>query len=129
MHSPQNRPVFLNLFRIRQPVTAVLSILHRLTGVLMVLLIPGLVYLLDRSLSSPQGFAEVSRLLDSGVVRVFGVLLTWVFAHHLLAGLRFLLLDFDVGLNKAAARKTAWLVHGGALLLTIIVVLTIGRPF
>ena len=67
-HPPQQqRPVFLNLLRIRQPVTAVLSILHRITGVLMVLLLPGLIYLLDLSLRGPAQFDQVAELFAHGL--------------------------------------------------------------
>jgi succinate dehydrogenase / fumarate reductase cytochrome b subunit len=114
MNSTENRPVFLNLLRIRQPVTAVLSILHRVSGVVLIILLPGLVYLLNLSLESSDGFARVAALLNSEPVRLLAVMLCWLLAHHLLAGLRFMLLDFDVAISRSAARKTAWLVHVGA---------------
>jgi succinate dehydrogenase / fumarate reductase cytochrome b subunit len=102
MNVTQDRPVFLNLLRIKQPVAAVVSILHRLTGFIMVILLPGVIYLLQLSL------------------RVTGVFISWMFAHHFLAGIRFLLLDFDVGISRDAARKTAWIVHVGAVLIAVI---------
>ena len=111
MNLSENRPVFLNLFRIQQPVTAVVSILHRITGILMVLALPGLIYLLQTSLTSPEGFSQAVALLDSQISRLFAVLMSWMLAHHLFAGIRFLILDFDVGLTKSVSRKTAWLVH------------------
>lgn len=120
MSSSHKRPVFLNLLQIRQPVTAVLSILHRLTGVLMTLLLPGLIYLLVLSLESEDGFAQVASLLSSNPAKTVIVILAWVLAHHLLAGVRFLLLDIDLGVSRAAARKTAWLTHGGAIVLAAI---------
>ena len=114
MSLTQNRPVFLNLLRIRQPVTAVVSILHRITGILMVLALPVLIYLLQISLSSPEGFSQAVATLDGQIARLFGVLMIWALAHHLFAGIRFLILDFDVGVTKSVARKTAWLVHMSA---------------
>lgn len=120
MSPPQKRPVFLNLLQIRQPVTAVLSILHRITGVLMTLLLPGFIYLLVLSLESEDGFARVANLLSTNTTKVFIVLLAWALAHHLLAGIRFLLLDVDIGVSRAAARKTAWLTHGSAIVLAAI---------
>ena len=119
MSLTQERPVFLNLLRIRQPVTAFVSILHRITGVLMVLSLPGLIYLIQTSLSGPQGFAQVAAILDGQIFRVFGVLMSWALAHHLFAGIRFLIIDFDVGLTKSTARKTAWLVHAGAAVVAV----------
>lgn len=120
MSSPHKRPVYLNLLRIRQPVTAVLSILHRITGILMSLLLPALIYLLALSLQSEQGFTQVGDLISGNLFKLFAVLLTWVLAHHLLAGIRFLLLDIDIGITRAAARKSAWLTHGSAVLIAII---------
>lgn len=120
MNSPQNRPVFLNLLRIRQPVTAVLSILHRITGILMALLLPGLIYLLGLSLHSADGFAQVGELLAGTFAKSVAVLLSWMLAHHLLAGIRFLLLDFDLGITRAVSRQTAWLTHGGAIISALV---------
>ena len=118
MSTTDSRPVFLNLLRIRQPVMAVVSIFHRISGVLMILALPGLVYLLNLSLSNQAGFSQVADLLASPILKLLAVLLGWALTHHILAGIRFMLLDFDLGIERAAARKTAWLVHVGALLLT-----------
>lgn len=118
MSTTDNRPVFLNLLRIRQPVTAVLSILHRISGVLMILALPGLVYLLNLSLIDKAGFAVVANLLSSPVVKMLAVLFCWALTHHVLSGLRFILLDFDVGVERVVARQTAWLVHACAIAIT-----------
>jgi succinate dehydrogenase / fumarate reductase cytochrome b subunit len=115
----RKRPVFLNLLRIRQPVTAVVSILHRLSGVLLILLVPFLLYFFEHSLQSESGFHEVMAMLQSIPAKVVGLLLAWALAHHLLAGVRFLLLDMDVGIAKTSARRGAWLVHGGAILFVL----------
>lgn len=122
MNSPVDRPVYLNLLRIRQPVTAVLSILHRITGILLLLCLPGLIYLLDISLSNEAGYLQVTRLLESNFSKVIAVILCWVLGHHLLAGIRFLLLDFDVAIDRSAARVTAWLTHAGAALIALIAI-------
>jgi succinate dehydrogenase / fumarate reductase cytochrome b subunit len=97
---------------------AVVSILHRISGVLMVLLLPGLVYLLDLSLRSVEGFARVISLLDNDITRVVALIIAWSLSHHTLAGIRFMLIDFELGVERATARCIAWLVHAGALLLT-----------
>lgn len=120
MSTTDSRPVFLNLLRIRQPVMAVVSIFHRISGVLMILALPGLVYLLNLSLSNQVGFSQVADLLTSPGLKLLAVLLGWALTHHILAGIRFMLLDFDLGIDRAVARKTAWLVHVGALLLTAV---------
>ena len=121
MSTTDNRPVFLNLLRIRQPVTAVLSIFHRISGVLMILSLPGLVYLLNLSLTDQAGFAVVAGLLHSPLVKMLAVLFCWALTHHILAGIRFMLLDFDVGVERAVARQTAWLVHACAIIITAFV--------
>ena len=126
MSLTQDRPVYLNLLRIRQPVTAVVSILHRISGILMVLALPGLIYLLQLSLSSPAGFSQAAAMLDGPIARIFGVLMIWALAHHLFAGIRFLILDFDVGVSRSVSRKTAWLVHLSA---AVVALLSVGLLF
>jgi succinate dehydrogenase / fumarate reductase cytochrome b subunit len=115
------RPIFLNLFQIRFPVPAVMSFAHRVSGVLMVLLIPVLIWMLDISLASEQGFTQVRALLDHLVVRLALVLLAWGLLHHLFAGIRYLLLDLDIGIERAQGRVTAWLVLLGAAALAFAV--------
>lgn len=109
------RPVFLNLTQIRMPVGALTSIGHRVTGVLLAAGVPVGVFLLDRSLQTEQGFADVSGLLGHGPVKVAVVLLVWALAHHVLAGVRHLLSDFDVGSPLRVARRSAWFVNLGGL--------------
>lgn len=120
MSALDNRPVYLNLLKIRQPVTAVLSIIHRISGVLMVLLLPGFVYLLSLSLRDQAGFDQVASLLNSTPAKLMAVALCWLLAHHLLAGLRFLILDFDIGVERTIARQTAWLVHAAAAIVAAV---------
>jgi len=115
-----NRPVHLDLLKIRQPVMALVSILHRASGVLMVLLLPAFIYGFDLSLRNAEGFHRVSTLLQSDFVKWLVVASAWLLAHHLLAGVRFLLLDFHIGIAKHSARRSAWLVHAGAALVAIL---------
>lgn len=122
MNTHTGRPVFLELRKIRLPVTAVISILHRASGVMLVLLIPALIYLLDLSLRNESGFLSVIEILRSTPVRLLGVVLVWGLAHHLFAGIRFLLLDLDQGVEISEARKTAWMVHAAAAIATLMVV-------
>ena len=115
MSEQQSAPVYLNLFRIRFPVGAVTSIAHRISGVLLFLSFPFLVYLLDLSLSGPDGFAAALVWLDHGFVRLASVLIAWSLFHHLLAGIRFLLIDLEQGVTRQTARASAWLVNIAAL--------------
>jgi succinate dehydrogenase / fumarate reductase cytochrome b subunit len=113
-------PRFLNLFLIKLPPSGVVSIAHRISGVLMFVSIPVIAYLFALSLESRQGFEQVRVWLASPAAIVLTVLLVWSFSHHLLAGIRHLLLDIEIGVQRAQARTSAWLVNLGALLLTAI---------
>ena len=105
------RPVYLNLLKIKLPVTAILSILHRITGVFMVLGIPFLVYLFEWSLQGPSEFEQLASFLSHPLMRLIGALYVWFLAHHLLAGIRFLLMDIDIGVLKPTARASAYTVN------------------
>ncbi|HEB95427.1 MAG TPA: succinate dehydrogenase, cytochrome b556 subunit [Sedimenticola thiotaurini] len=116
-----NRPVFLNLFQFRFPIAAIMSVGHRASGVLMVLAFPFLVYILDLSLQGEAGFAAAREILQSLPVRLVLFLLLWALMHHLLAGIRFLLIDFDIGVGREQARLSAWFVMLAAPLLALLV--------
>jgi len=116
------RPAFFDLYRIRQPVTAVVSIGHRVSGVLLALVVPLLVYLLQVSLSGPQGYARVGSVFDHAWIRVLTVLVIWAFAHHLLAGVRHLLFDLHVGTRLRQSRAGAWIVLGAEALIVVIAI-------
>ena len=119
MANPQSAPVYLNLFRIRFPVGAVTSIAHRLSGVLMVACFPFLIYLLDLSLQSPADFDRAVDILQTGWLRAGSVIMAWSLFHHLLSGIRFLLIDVGHGLSLPHARRSAWLVNIAALVMTL----------
>ena len=107
MTTTARRPVHLNLFKIRLPIGGIMSIIHRATGVFMFLAVPVLIYLLDLSLAGPDGYAAAADMLHGAVGILFVFLLMWSLAHHLLAGIRYLLIDVDLGVEKMVARKTA----------------------
>ncbi|MFC1747281.1 succinate dehydrogenase, cytochrome b556 subunit [Pseudomonadota bacterium] len=108
---PDSRPVYLNLLRIRQPITAITSIGHRISGVLLFLSIPCLIWMLERSLSGPEGYQQVMAFYDSGFAKLIVLLVAWSFVHHLFAGIRFLLLDIEWGVEIETARKTAMVAN------------------
>jgi len=107
MNTAQQRPVHLNLFKIRLPIGAIMSIIHRITGVAMFLAVPFLIYLMDLSLISEQGYQQARAIVHAplGIVLLFGLM--WGLSHHLLAGIRYLLIDIDVGVEKPQARHSA----------------------
>lgn len=103
----KQRPVHLNVVKIRLPIGGIMSIIHRISGVFMFLAVPFLIYLLDISLISEQGYHEAIGILHSplGILLLFGLM--WGLMHHLLAGIRYLLIDADLGVEKEQARQTA----------------------
>jgi succinate dehydrogenase / fumarate reductase cytochrome b subunit len=120
MTDPQNAPVFLNLFRIRFPAGAVASIAHRISGVMLFLSLPFLAWLLDLSLQGPDGYARAVELLQPVWVRLGSALIVWSLLHHLIAGIRFLLIDIHIGVSLPVARISAWAASMTALLLALL---------
>lgn len=107
MTTAKQRPVHLNLLKIKLPIGGIMSIIHRATGVFMFLATPLLVYLLDKSLVSKQGYQEALECIHSplGVLLLFGLM--WAIMHHLFAGIRYLLIDVHLGVEKEIARQSA----------------------
>jgi succinate dehydrogenase / fumarate reductase cytochrome b subunit len=114
MPKNNNRPVFLDLARIRLPITALISIAHRLAGVVLFLSIPFAIYLLDLSLGSQLGYNHVQGLLGYVPIKIAVILVFWALAHHVFAGVRVLLIDFGLGVERDEARRTAWVVAMGS---------------
>lgn len=118
--SRSSRPVFLNPMQVKMPVGAWTSIGHRVAGMLLVAGVPVSVYLLDLSLRSEAAFAQVSALFGTIGVKALAVILFWALSHHLLAGVRHLFSDFNVGSPLAAARRSAWVVNACGVALTLL---------
>ncbi|SEL75327.1 succinate dehydrogenase subunit C [Acinetobacter sp. DSM 11652] len=106
-----NRPVNLSMGQVldvnlKSPV-AIASILHRLSGVIVFLLVPVLLWILDKSLSSPEGFAQVQAIFDSFIVRF----IVWVFVagliYHFIAGIKHLLADMGIAEELQSGRLAA----------------------
>jgi succinate dehydrogenase / fumarate reductase cytochrome b subunit len=116
------RPVYLNLFAIRMPLPAVVSILHRASGALMFLFgIPLVLCTLQRALASPESWALMRDAFQSPLAKIITIGLAWAFIHHLFAGIRHVLMDVQVGVELASARRSAAV----ALVLGIVVTLAI----
>lgn len=120
MDKNKKRPVYLNLFQIRLPVGGVASILHRITGALLVLLLPFAIYMLQRSLQDPATFADIVGFLGTPFGRSVLLVSVWIFAQHFFSGVRHLLQDIDIGLEKTAGRRSAWLTFVGSGLVVIV---------
>ena len=119
MTTRRSPPVYLNLFRIRFPVGAVTSIGHRLSGVLLFLAFPALIWLLDLSLRDADGYRQALDLLQSTPLKLASVPVAWSLLHHLFSGIRFLLIDIETGVQLKTARASAWLVNVAALVATL----------
>jgi succinate dehydrogenase / fumarate reductase cytochrome b subunit len=108
-----------DLIHYRLPVPGVLSILHRISGALMFVLLPLCLWLFDLSLSSELSYQQLREAVGGWFVKIVLAALAWALAHHLLAGIRFLSLDLDLGVDRTAARRSAWIVMALSLLLAI----------
>ncbi|MCL6555651.1 MAG: succinate dehydrogenase, cytochrome b556 subunit [Burkholderiales bacterium] len=112
------RPVYLDLLRIRQPLPAIVSILHRASGILLFLLLPAALYLFELSLSGEAGFRKLRQSLP---LRAVVTLLLIVYVYHLLAGLRFLVFDLHRPGLYRHARSSAVLVLGAAAAVALVI--------
>jgi len=119
--SAAKRPKHLDLLRISLPLPAKVSILHRVSGALLFLALPFLLFNLDRSLDSAEGYADAAAFFGQPLVKLVVLLLVWSYAHHFCAGIRYLLLDMHVGLDRVPANRSALIVLGASLLLTALV--------
>jgi succinate dehydrogenase / fumarate reductase, cytochrome b subunit len=99
----KNRPKNLNLFTIRLPINAVVSILHRASGVGLFLALPLILLALQCSVHSAESYASLAGLLDTWFVKLLLIGLSWAFFHHFFAGIRHLLQDIHwmTSLQKA----------------------------
>jgi succinate dehydrogenase / fumarate reductase cytochrome b subunit len=116
------RPKYLSLqaliFEIRLPVPGWVSILHRVSGALLFVAIVWLLWMLDRSLSSEAAFERIRHYANLWPVKLSLLVLVWAYCHHFFAGIRYLFLDLDKGIDLKTARLTSWLVLAASLALT-----------
>ncbi len=117
----KNRPVNLNLFSIRFPFTALVSIVHRVTGFLLYLSLPILLWLFSQSLVSEQGFLQAKQSMQ-GFGYYCMLLVLAAFVYHLIAGVRHILMDFHIGVGLKPAK---W----GAILVVVLTLFTLACMF
>jgi succinate dehydrogenase / fumarate reductase cytochrome b subunit len=115
-----SRPKYLNLFQIRLPVPAFVSILHRVSGAGLFLMLPVLLYWWQQSVASFSTYNALAALLSHWFVKLVLIGLLWAYFHHLFAGIRHLLLDLDIGTDLAAARLSSKLVLAISIALTLL---------
>ena len=116
----KKRPKHLDLPKIRLPLPGFVSILHRVSGAGLFLMLPFLIYLLQLSLGSPESYAGFRALVANPLVKLVLFGLLWAFLHHLCAGIRYLILDLGYGLEIKRARASSVAVLVVSLALTLI---------
>ncbi|BDX21578.1 succinate dehydrogenase cytochrome b-556 subunit [Polynucleobacter sp. TUM22923] len=120
------KPVYRNiglaqLIKYRLPWAGKVSILHRISGAALFLMLPFILYLFDQSLASEMSYAKFQMLTGHILVKLIALGLIWAFLHHFCAGIRYLLLDLDIGVEKVDANRSAIIVFCLGLLLTALV--------
>jgi len=128
----RSRPVYRNIhiFQIvgyRLPAAGVVSILHRVSGALMFLLLPFIVWLFDTSLSSEISYESFTGAFHSGVgfvpglvIKLVALALIWAYLHHFIAGLRHLWMDASHAVTKEFGHKSAVVTLASSVLLTLV---------
>ncbi len=117
----KQRPKHLALNEIRLPLAGFASILHRISGAGLFLLLPLLIWLLQLSLGSTQGNAETfAAITGNWLVKLILLGLVWAFLHHFCMGIRILLIDIHVGVEKQQAHNSAVAVMVVSLALTAV---------
>jgi len=114
------RPKHLDLRLIKLPIPGVVSIMHRVSGAGMFLMLPFVLWLLQSSLQSPASYVRFVETMSNPLVKLILLGLLWAFLHHFCAGVRYLLLDLHVGTDLKPARGSSFAVIGVSLLLTLV---------
>jgi succinate dehydrogenase / fumarate reductase cytochrome b subunit len=128
------RPEFRNIHvtqivRYRMPPAAMVSIMHRISGAALFLALPFLLWMFDLSLISEDTFDRMALAASGWFVKLVLLFLAWAFLHHLVAGIRYLVLDLHVGLELPRARTSALAVYAISLPLTLLAALKLFGAF
>ncbi|NDH79261.1 MAG: succinate dehydrogenase, cytochrome b556 subunit, partial [Burkholderiaceae bacterium] len=108
------------IIRYRLPASGMVSILHRISGALMFLLLPFILFLFDKSITSELSFEFFKGYVSHPLVKLAILAVCWGYLHHFCAGIRYLFLDLEIGVDKAAANRSAVSVMVISLTLTAI---------
>ena len=124
----KSRPEFRNIhvtqiIRYRLPAGGFASFLHRASGALMFLALPLLLWLFDLSLTSELSYVRLAEVFSNWLVKLVLLGLCWALLHHLVTGIRHLLLDLHIGIEKEAAARSALWVYFISLPLTLLAAL------
>jgi succinate dehydrogenase / fumarate reductase cytochrome b subunit len=125
-HKPQFRNIHVTqIIGYRLPAPGIVSILHRVSGALMFVLLAVAIWLLQLSLASELSFMRLKDVASQWWAKLLFLVLVWALLHHLVAGIRYLLLDLHVGVEKSVAVKSALAVFAVSLPLTALAALRI----
>jgi succinate dehydrogenase / fumarate reductase cytochrome b subunit len=121
-NTKKKRPVYLNLVRIKLPLPGFVSILHRVSGTLLfvLVLVFGVAWF-AQSLSSADDFAALKSTLSMPFFKLVLLGALWAYLHHFCAGIRYLFLDIDIGLDLPHARASSWAVLAVSIVLTLLI--------
>jgi succinate dehydrogenase / fumarate reductase cytochrome b subunit len=129
-YTSRDRPVFRNIHvsqivGYRLPPSALVSILHRISGALLFLLLPFVIWMFDTSLTTQISYDRFTSVFDAGIgvlpawfIKLVCLGLIWAYLHHFIAGLRHLWMDVTHSLSKEQGRGSAVITLGLSLLLT-----------
>lgn len=119
----------LQIIRYRLPAAGVVSILHRVSGAMMFLLLPFILYLFDLSITSEISFDYLKGFTSHWFVKLLILAVSWGYLHHFCGGIRHLMMDAHIGLSKEEARKSAHVVFWVSVPLTLMVALKLFGAF
>jgi succinate dehydrogenase / fumarate reductase cytochrome b subunit len=131
MTTPMSKPrpgtmKLIHATQYRLPIAGIVSILHRVSGVIMFVLMPLVIWLFDTSLSSEISYERFSAAFTVGIGPLPGVLvklavlgLIWAYLHHLIAGVRHLWMDVTHSVTKEQGRSSAVVTIAASLVLTV----------
>lgn len=119
MVSKDKRPVNLDIGSMKLPITAYVSISHRLSGVFLFLVSGLMIWTLDLSLASEEGFAQVAAMLKSPVVTALVWLVASALTYHALSGIKHIIMDFGIGESMQGG------VTGARIVLTLALVMAV----
>jgi len=117
----KKRPVHLDLRLIKLPLPGVVSILHRISGLLLFLTLPLFLKMLQYSLFSIETYTQLAATLRYPLSKLILISLLWAFLHHLCAGIRYLAIDMHIGVGLVQARASSKWVLFVSLALTLLI--------
>lgn len=121
MTAKKSRPVWYNLSPLNLPLPGLVSIFHRVSGLLLFVGLIWLLFLLDMSLASEADFNRFKLYVSMPIVKVALLVILWAYLHHFCAGIRYLFLDIHKGLDLPTARATSYAVFAVSLVLTVLI--------